>query len=167
MTQRTRIVGIMGGSSCTEEQYRQAFEMGGHAARKGAVVLTGGGTGVMEAASKGAIEAGGLTLGILPGHDREQANPFVSLCIVTNLGDARNPINVLSSDVVVAIGGAGGTLSEIALALKNGKRVVGLSTCVPMFSDGKTPRLFHAAKDVDEAKALVDEALEDLSRNPA
>ncbi len=164
MTHQPWVVGIMGGSSCNEEQYQQAFELGSYLAKKGLVVLTGGGQGVMEAASKGAQDAGGLTIGILPGPDKSRANPYVSVCIVTNLGDARNPINILSSDLVLAIGGSGGTLSEIALALKNGKQVIGLSTCVPVFSDGQTPRRFLMAQDLDEAKTLIDTWLNERSK---
>jgi uncharacterized protein (TIGR00725 family) len=82
----------------------------------------------MEAACRGASEAGGTTLGILPGVDRAAANPFVEVAIATGLGEARNALVVRSADVLIAIGGAYGTLSEIALALKAGKRVIGIGT---------------------------------------
>jgi uncharacterized protein (TIGR00725 family) len=82
----------------------------------------------MEAACRGAKEADGLTVGILPGCDRSAANPFVDVALPTGLGEARNALVVRAADVVIAIGGGYGTLSEIALALKAGKRVVGLGT---------------------------------------
>ncbi len=82
----------------------------------------------MEAACRGASEAGGTTVGILPGVDRAAANPFVEVAIATGLGEARNALVVRSADVLIAIGGAYGTLSEIALALKAGKRVIGIGT---------------------------------------
>ncbi len=143
------IVGVMGGSRCTPEQAEVAEAVGRTTAELGAVLLCGGGTGVMEAAAKGAVEAGGLTLGILPGRDKTAANPYIRLPIITNLGDARNPINILTADVVVAIGGAGGTLSEIALALKNGKTVLGYDTCKPCFSGGEHPNNFRLEANAD------------------
>ena len=82
----------------------------------------------MEAACRGAKEAAGLTVGILPGSDRSEANPFVDVVLPTGLGEARNALVVGAADAVIAIGGGYGTLSEIALALKAGKRVIGLGT---------------------------------------
>jgi uncharacterized protein (TIGR00725 family) len=92
------------------------------------VLVCGGRGGAMEAACRGAKEADGLTVGILPGSDRSEANPFVDVVVPTGLGEARNALVVGAADVVIAIGGGYGTLSEIALALKAGKRVVGLGT---------------------------------------
>jgi hypothetical protein len=82
----------------------------------------------MEAACRGAKEAGGLTVGILPGSDRSEANPYVDVVLPTGLGEARNALVVGAADVVIAVGGGYGTLSEVALALKAGKRVIGLGT---------------------------------------
>jgi len=82
----------------------------------------------MEAACRGAKEAGGLTVGILPGTDRAAANAFVDVAVPTGLGEARNALVVRAADALVAVGGGYGTLSEIALALKAGKRVVGFGT---------------------------------------
>ena len=90
--------------------------------------MCGGLGGVMEAACRGAKDAGGTTVGILPGTDRAAANPFVEVAVATGLGEARNALVVRAADAVIAIGGGYGTLSEIALALKAGKRVVGLGT---------------------------------------
>ena len=102
--------------------------MGRGLALRGAILVCGGLGGVMEAACKGAKEAGGTTVGILPGTDRSDANTWVDLAIPTGLGQARNAIVVRSADAVVAIGGGYGTLSEIALALRRGTRVVGIGT---------------------------------------
>jgi hypothetical protein len=92
------------------------------------VLICGGRGGVMQAACQGAKEAGGLTVGILPGVDRGGANPFVDVPVVTGLGEARNTIIVRTADAAIAIHGGYGTLSEIALARKMGRPVVGLST---------------------------------------
>jgi uncharacterized protein (TIGR00725 family) len=95
---------------------------------RGALLVTGGLGGVMEAACRGARDAGGTTIGILPGTDRSAANPYVDVAIPSGLGEARNALVVRAADALIAIGGAYGTLSEIAFALKAGKRVVGLGT---------------------------------------
>ena len=93
-----------------------------------AVLVCGGLGGVMEAACRGASEAGGVSIGILPGSDRGAANRFVEVAIPTGLGEARNAFVVRSADAVVAVGGGYGTLSEIAFALKAGKPVIGLGS---------------------------------------
>ena len=95
---------------------------------RGVVLVCGGLGGVMEAACRGAKEAGGLTVGILPGLDRSDANPYVDVVIATGLGEARNALVVNAADALIAVGGGYGTLSEIGLALRAGKRVVGLGT---------------------------------------
>jgi uncharacterized protein (TIGR00725 family) len=97
-------------------------------AERGAVLVCGGLGGVMEAACRGAKEGGATTIGILPGSDRSAANPFVDLAIPTGLGEARNALVVRSADALIAVGGGYGTLSEIALALKAGKRVAGIES---------------------------------------
>jgi uncharacterized protein (TIGR00725 family) len=105
-----------------------AAEVGRLLAERGATLVCGGRGGAMEAACRGAKEADGLTVGILPGADRSEANPFVDVVVPTGLGEARNALVVGAADAVIAIGGGHGTLSEIALALKAGKRVIGLGT---------------------------------------
>jgi uncharacterized protein (TIGR00725 family) len=97
-------------------------------AERGAVVVCGGLGGAMEAACRGAKQAGGLTVGLLPGSDRAAANPFVDVALPTALGEARNALVVGAADAVIAVGKGYGTLSEIALALRAGKRVIGLDT---------------------------------------
>ena len=118
----------MGAGTATDPLRRVAEETGRLLAHAGAIVVTGGRTGVMEAASKGAREAGGLTLGILPGSDRSEANPYVQVAVPTGMGEARNALVVRAADGVIAIGGEWGTLSEIALARKGGKPVVSIGS---------------------------------------
>jgi uncharacterized protein (TIGR00725 family) len=105
-----------------------AAEVGRLVAERGAVLVCGGLGGAMEAACRGAKEAGGMTVGILPGPDRAAANPYVDIALPTGLGEARNALVVRAADAVIAVGGGYGTLSEIAFALKAGKRVIGLDT---------------------------------------
>jgi uncharacterized protein (TIGR00725 family) len=105
-----------------------AEDVGARLARRGAVVVCGGLGGVMEAACRGARSEGGVTLGILPGADRGAANDWVSVAVATGLGELRNGLVVRAADAVIAIGGEYGTLSEIALALKAGLRVVGVGS---------------------------------------
>jgi uncharacterized protein (TIGR00725 family) len=119
---------VVGSAICDAKTAALAEEVGREIACRGAVLICGGRGGVMEAACRGARSAGGTTVGILPGTDRAQANPYVDIPIVTGLGEARNALVVHSADAVVAISGGYGTLSEIALALKMGRPVVGIGT---------------------------------------
>ncbi len=121
-------VGVIGGADCDAETARQAEELGREIARRGAVLVCGGRTGVMEAACRGARAEGGLTIGILPGPDRSEANPHVDVAIATGLGEARNLAIIRTADALIAVDGSHGTLSEIGFALKMGKRVIGLAT---------------------------------------
>ena len=105
-----------------------AERVGRELARRGAVLVCGGLGGVMEAACRGARDAGGTTVGILPGTDRRSANRFVEVAVPTGMGEARNALVVRAADAVVAVAGGYGTLSEIALALKAGKPVIGLGS---------------------------------------
>lgn len=122
---RRTVVGVMGGSVADERTLAQAHELGRRIAEAGWVLLSGGRPGgVMQASVKGANEAGGLTVGVLFDTDRDAAAEGLDIVIPTGMGSARNTINILSSDVVVACKGSGGTLSEIALALRAGRPVV-------------------------------------------
>jgi uncharacterized protein (TIGR00725 family) len=121
-------VAVVGPGDATADQAEHAYLVGGGLARAGAVVVCGGGPGVMAAACRGAAEAGGTTVGILPGTDRSDANAWVGVAIATGLGELRNGLIIRAADVVIAVGGAYGTLSEIALALKTGVPVIGLAT---------------------------------------
>jgi uncharacterized protein (TIGR00725 family) len=121
-------VAVVGGGEASAEELAAAEEVGRGLAAAGAVVVTGGLGGVMEAASRGASQAGGLVVGLLPGRSRTEANAWVGVALPTGLGEGRNLVVVRSADVVVAVGGEWGTLSEIAFALKAGTPVVGLGT---------------------------------------
>ncbi len=117
-------VAVVGGAQCTEEEYNIAYEVGAGIAGHNAVLICGGGNGVMEAAAKGAVEAGGVSIGILPGGKSAHGNRFVSYNVATGLGEARNAVIACAADFMVAVGGEYGTLSEIALAMKLGKPVI-------------------------------------------
>lgn len=121
-------ISVIGSSNCSLKEYNTAEEVGREIAGRKAVLICGGLGGVMEAAAKGAKEAGGITVGILPGTDKNSANPYIDIPIATGIGEARNIIVVLSGDAVIAVGGELGTLSELAFALKNKRPVVGIGT---------------------------------------
>ena len=121
-------IGIIGAGLCDPATSILAEEGGRRIAEHKAVLYCGGLGGVMEAAAKGAAEAGGVTVGILPGVKATDANQYIQIPVVTGMGHARNVILVRSCDVLIAISGSHGTLSEIALALKMWKPVVGLQT---------------------------------------
>jgi uncharacterized protein (TIGR00725 family) len=121
-------VAVVGPGDATREQIAAAEAVGQGLAEAGALVVTGGHGGVMAAACRGAASAGGTTLGILPGSDRNAANEWVSVAVPTGLGELRNGLIVRAADAVIAVGGAYGTLSEVALALKTNVPVVGLDT---------------------------------------
>ncbi|HZT97806.1 MAG TPA: TIGR00725 family protein [Chloroflexota bacterium] len=123
-----RMVAVVGGDPCTEEEADFAEALARLLPERGLGVVTGGLGGVMEAACRGAREAGGLTVGILPGANPGAANPFVEVAVPTGMGELRNGLVVRAAEVVVAVGGEYGTLSEIALALKAGKPVIGWRT---------------------------------------
>jgi uncharacterized protein (TIGR00725 family) len=125
-----RMISVIGGENASPEAVRLAEEVGRELARRGAVVVCGGGSGVMEGVCRGARQAGGHTIGILPGHNAQESppNPWVEFPIYTGLGYARNSMVVLSGEAVIAIDGAYGTLSEIAYALIYGIPIVGLDT---------------------------------------
>ena len=119
---------MIGAGDCDRETAERARAVGAGLAERGCVVVTGGLGGVMAAASRGAAEAGGLVVAVLPGADPADANPHVGVAIASGMGDARNAILANTADAFVAVGGAYGTLSEIAFALKRAKPVVGLGT---------------------------------------
>ena len=121
-------VAVVGGGEAGAEAVAVAEDVGRELARRGAVVLCGGLGGVMEAACRGAKAEGGTTVGILPTDDRRHANEYVDIAIATGMGEARNALVVRAADVVLAIDGEFGTLSEIALALRTGTPVVGIDT---------------------------------------
>jgi uncharacterized protein (TIGR00725 family) len=121
-------VTVIGASNCSAEETKLAEEVGRELARRGATLICGGLQGVMEAACRGADSQGGITIGVLPGNSRKDANPYVRIPIVTGMGYARNAIVAKSGQAVIAIGGRYGTLSEIAYALQSDIPVIGLGT---------------------------------------
>jgi uncharacterized protein (TIGR00725 family) len=125
---RTPYVAVVGPGEASPRELQLAEDVGAGLAAAGAVVVTGGLGGVMEAACRGARSRRGHTLGILPGEDRDAANGWVEVAVATGLGELRNGLVVRASDALIAIGGGHGTLSEVALALKLGRPVVGLGT---------------------------------------
>jgi len=127
---KPRYVAVCGASDASPHEARNAEEVGRLLAERGAVVICGGFGGVMEAASRGATEAGGTVVGILPGTDRGDANEHLTVALATGLGQARNAVIVTSAESVIAIGGGWGTLSEIGLARRLGRRGRGLDTWV-------------------------------------
>jgi uncharacterized protein (TIGR00725 family) len=125
---REIFIGVIGGARCSLKEADLAEETGRELARRGAVLICGGLGGVMEAACRGAKQAGGRTIGILPGDDPASTNPYVDTPIVTGMGEARNVIIIKSVQAVIAIAGEFGTLSEIGHALQRGIPVIGLNT---------------------------------------
>ena len=117
---------VVGPGTATGELYERAREVGRLVAERGGIVVCGGLGGVMEAAARGATEGGGTAIGILPDEDRGRANGYLSYSVATGMGQARNLAVVCSGDVVVAVGGGYGTLSEVGLALKVGRPVVSI-----------------------------------------
>jgi uncharacterized protein (TIGR00725 family) len=143
-------IGVIGRSDVNPQTSTVAEEVGREIARKGSVLVCGGLRGVMEAACKGASEEGGLTIGILPGDDRDSANPYVKIPIVTGIGYARNVTVVKTSQAVIAIDGSYGTLTEIGYALQSGIPVIGLDTWT-ISIDGKTEKNIIKVKSAKEA----------------
>jgi uncharacterized protein (TIGR00725 family) len=128
MEKRKLFVGVIGGSRCSEEIAKIAFRVGEIIAEEGHYLLCGGLTGVMEHAARGAKSKGGVTIGILPGESKATANPYIEIPIATGVGYARNAIIILTADVLIAVDGEYGTLSEIAYALIYNKPVYGIKT---------------------------------------
>ncbi|MCL6622623.1 MAG: TIGR00725 family protein [Syntrophobacterales bacterium] len=124
---RSRYVAVIGAGEASVELETLAREVGRRLAEAGAVLLCGGLGGVMAAAARGAREAGGVSIGILPGPDRRGANPFLTFALPTNLGHARNMIIAHAADALIAVGGSYGTISEAAIGLKLGKLVLALA----------------------------------------
>ena len=126
--EREKLIAVIGGNEPSPEEARLAEEVGRELARRGAILICGGLSGVMEAACRGAATEGGLTIGILPGSNPDDANPYVRIPIVSGVGYARNIAVVKSARAVIAVGGSYGTLTEIAYALQSDIPVIGLNT---------------------------------------
>jgi uncharacterized protein (TIGR00725 family) len=159
---RERYIAVVGASAGTPTELALGDAVGRGLAHAGAVLVCGGMGGVMEAAAGGCMNAGGKTVGILPGDSRLDANPYLTVSVATGMGEARNAVVVRTADAVIAIHGEFGTLSEIALALKMHKPVVGLGTWelsklgVPVES---IVRATTAEEAVRDALRLADRAI--------
>ena len=151
----TPYIAVIGPGRATETELELAETLGERIAAAGAIVVCGGLGGVMEAACRGAKRAHGTTVGIIPGAERSAANEWVDVVIATGLGEARNALVVRSADAVVAVGGGYGTLSELALALKAGKPVVGVGT----WDLGREPDPIMRGSDATDAVKLAFAAL--------
>jgi uncharacterized protein (TIGR00725 family) len=154
-------IGVIGGSDVSPKIAAVAEEVGREIARRKAVLVCGGMGGVMEAACKGASTEGGLTIGILPGDSRKQADDYVRIPIITGIGYARNVAVVKSSQAVIAIDGSYGTLTEIGYALQSGIPVIGLDTWT--FANKSRPECEIIR--VKTAKAAVDKAMELIKKH--
>jgi uncharacterized protein (TIGR00725 family) len=138
-------IAVIGAGDCSREEFDTAREVGALLGKSGAVLLCGGMSGVMEAASRGAQASGGITVGIIP--DTGNGNPYLSVRVRTGLGHARNAVLVQSADSVIAVGGSYGTLSEISIALKTGRKVFSIgSWTIPgvIACDGPTDAVYRA-----------------------
>lgn len=148
-------IAVVGPGDAAEEELVLAEQVGAAVAEAGAVLVCGGRGGVMAAACEGASAHDGLTVGLLPGNDRDEANPWVRVAIPTGLGEVRNALVVRAAHAVVAVGAGFGTLSEIGLALRDGRPVVGLATWELRHRGDRVPGVVEAA----DAGGAVREAL--------
>lgn len=156
------VVGVMGSGEGGDAALRDmAYEMGAAIAAQGWVLLNGGRcAGVMDASAHGAADAGGIVIGVLPDDDLHRASPHLTVAIRTGMGDGRNAINALSSDVVIAMRGGAGTLSEIALALKSGRPVIALdfdpgSGFAPWIAAGRLIRVETVGDAVEAVRSCL------------
>lgn len=159
MAAKNKFIAVIGNSKASAQEIKLAEEIGREIAKNGAVLVCGGLDGVMEAACRGAVSEGGLTIGILPGTSRNDANEYVQIPVVTGIGYARNMIVVKSAQAVIAVGGSYGTLTEIGFALKNGIPVIGLDTW-ELSQKGKNDNSMMRAENAADA---VNKALDMIS----
>ena len=150
-----------GGELVNPEDYEFARKLGNLIAKEGWILLNGGrASGIMEASARGAKESGGLTIGILPGTDPDWASEYIDIPILTGIGLARNYINVLTSEVVIALPGRTGTISEIALALNVGKKVISLNFDLgPLFKRYEENKQLIYTKYPEEVVDLIKKLL--------
>lgn len=155
-------VAVVGERQSSAELERAAVEIGREIARRGGIVVCGGMGGVMEAAARGATEAGGTVVGVIPTESAGDANPYVTIPIVTGMNEGRNIIVVRSAQAVIAVGGAFGTLSEIALALRLGIPVVGYETWTLDKPDHFVDPIIRAASPLEAVELALSAANERL-----
>jgi uncharacterized protein (TIGR00725 family) len=149
------MIAVVGAAQCSADEATLAETVGRELAKRGIGLVCGGGGGVMEAASRGAQAEGGLVVGILPGASPAEGNPHLTVALATGLGHARNTLVVLGGEAVIAVGGGYGTLSEIALALKVGRRVIGLGTWEAARPDGSPAEIVRAGSAVEAVEMAV------------
>ena len=166
------LIGVIGDSETTNpKELEFAEKLGKALAKKGYVIISGGRGGIMEAVAKGAKKGGGITVGILPWTSKKDANPYTDIVIPTGLGWARNSIVPLAADVVVAIGGKAGTLSELAFAWLYDKPII----CVKGFGgwseilagkkiDDRRDDIIYAASSVDEVLQIIEQIIDSYPR---
>lgn len=162
------IIGVIGGADVSSEIREQAFDVGRRIAESGAILVCGGLGGVMEAACRGARSVNGLTIGVLPGNDTAAANPYVTAPVATAMGIARNAIIVRTAEVLIAVDGSYGTLSEIAIALNLGKTVIQLQSWQLERAGDVDPALYLTAETpadaVEKAVAVAKRVRPTLAR---
>lgn len=150
-------IAVVGDGKATGKVYDLAMKVGAEIADANAILVCGGLGGVMEACAKGAKEHGGLTIGILPGQDSSEANPYINVKVVTAMSHARNAIIARTADAVIAIGGGYGTLSEVALALKLEKPVILLETSAGLLQDFELGMVIRAKNPVEAVKIALEQ----------
>jgi uncharacterized protein (TIGR00725 family) len=161
-----RVQVVVIGASDDTDYTEEAYTIGALIAKRNCTLLTGGRSGIMEAASRGAVENGGEVIGIIPGDNFSGANRYCSTVIVTGIGYARNSINILSGDIIIAIGGKSGTLTELAYAWQFNKPVIcckfadGWSSLFPGIKvDDRTGSVIYEADTLDQVAVFLDEFL--------
>lgn len=157
-----KVIGIMGATKATEEDLKNAYEIGKYCATKGYIALTGGlKYGVMNEALKGAKENNGLTIGIMPTDNEDEYSEYIDIPVITAMKAGRNYIEILTSDIIVACGMSAGTSSEISLAIKPGKKIILVNTYdeANIFYKKLAPNQIFIAKDYNEAIETIEELL--------
>jgi uncharacterized protein (TIGR00725 family) len=158
---RRPVVTVVGAANATHDETAVAERVGQLLAEQGAIVACGGRGGVMEAVCRGAAARGGMTVGVLPGSDAGEGNAFLTIALPTGMGQARNAILVLAGRAIIAIGGGAGTLSEIGLALKAGRRVIGLGTWDARDRRGATAGVLEASSPEQAVTLALESAFTD------
>ncbi len=154
---RKKQIVIIGNSDADKDVSKIAYDLGRAVAERGFVLITGGKTGVMESASKGAMESGGIVVGILPGTGFDEANRFCDIVLPSGIGYARNLTNVLAGDLVISVGGGAGTLCELTYAWKFNRRIVACSFSGGVSADVAGTRLDSRREEpIIDAKTVCD-----------
>ena len=153
---KKKTIAVIGGGQPTSKETKLAEKVGRELAKRGAILVCGGLSGVMEAACRGASAEGGITIGILPGENRLSANPYVQIPIATGIGYARNAAVAKSAQAVIAIGGSYGTLTEIGYALQTGIPVIGLNTWTISRNDKQNKSIIPAESPAEAVEMALE-----------